>query len=903
MPRTFISSAVCLLLSIAMTTAFAEANAAPPSNADTDWPPVTAECKPWGYWWWMGSAADRANITREMEAYAESGMGGLHIVPIYGAKGYEDRYVPHLSPEWMTRMSHAASEARRVGMDVDMTLGTGWCFGGPAISDRDANARVKYSVHNLQSGKPMEKQFDADLHEAVVAYGSNGEIIDDLLDRIQEDGRIDWIVPDGDWTLYVVWREPSGRKVKRAAPGGEGWMANPLSRRAIDAHLEPFTKAFDAHDGARPRAIYHDSYEYICDWAPELFEEFAERRGYRLEHHLPALFGKIEDDETCARVQYDYRRTISEMHLECFTQPYVDWAHERGMIVRNEAHGSPSNLLDTYGATDSPETELFREDGDVLFTKLSSSAAHVMGRKLVSSETCTWRNEHFHTTLADCKDMIDELFIGGVNHIFFHGTCYSPEEEAWPGWCFYASTQYNRRNSIWRDAPALNDYITRCQSVLQAGEPDNDVLLYWPIHDMWQTNGPLAMNLTVHSGWMEGTEFRKTAEMLWENGTTFDYVSDRQLAEAKADDGDIITSGGRYRSVIVPPCELMPLETLEHLLELAREGAKVGFLGHLPVDVPGLDRLEERRARLQQIAKQIEVGHPSSGAMPHVGRAFLPPEFAPVFTHQTGLQVVRRKVDGGHYLFLFNMGKLVLNTWGMVPMPTRSVVMMDPMTGKIGEAKTRPGKEWPLPNTLVRIQLQPGETIILRTFTDRESTGLDPWPYYEVTGEPIDVEAKCEVDFIQGGPVLPESFTCDKPIAWTGRGDADADHFAGTARYTLTFDAPDGMPESQVYRLDLGEVRDSCRVTLNGESLGALIGRRWTIDGVQLKPGENVLEVEVTNVAANRVRDLDIRGVDWKKFHDINIVNIDYKEFDASVWPVRPAGLLGPVRLVPLDVE
>ena len=43
----------------------------------------------------------------------------------------------------------------------------------------------------------------------------------------------------------------------------------------------------------------------------------------------------------------------------------------------------------------------------------------------------------------------------------------------------------NPRNSIWRDVPALNDYIARCQSILQSGKPDNDVLLYWPIYDYW----------------------------------------------------------------------------------------------------------------------------------------------------------------------------------------------------------------------------------------------------------------------------------------------------------------------------------------------------------------------------------------------------------------------------------
>jgi hypothetical protein len=58
----------------------------------------------------------------------------------------------------------------------------------------------------------------------------------------------------------------------------------------------------------------------------------------------------------------------------------------------------------------------------------------------------------------------------------------------------------------------------------------------------------------------------------------------------------------------------------------------------------------------------------------------------------------------------------------------------------------------------------------------------------------------------------------------------------------------------------------------------------------------------VTSVAANRIRDLDRRKVEWKTFLDINFVNINYKPFDASDWPTTDCGLIGPVRLVPMKV-
>ena len=92
-------------------------------------------------------------------------------------------------------------------------------------------------------------------------------------------------------------------------------------------------------------------------------------------------------------------------------------------------------------------------------------------------------------------------------------------------------------------------------------------------------------------------------------------------------------------------------------------------------------------------------------------------------------------------------------------------------------------------------------------------------------------------------------------------------------------------------------MRQSARVKLNGKDYGTLIMPPFRVVVDNLKPTGNTLEVEVTSVSANRIRDLDRRGVNWKIFKDINFVNVDYKPFDASEWPLTDCGLLGPVTL------
>ena len=313
---------------------------------------------------------------------------------------------------------------------------------------------------------------------ALVAYPGSGEPVD-LTSRVDAQGTLQWVAPPGAWTLHAAFLGWHGKLVERAAPGGEGNVIDHFSRDAIRRYLAAFDKGFGGSKLPGLRAFFNDSYEVDdatgqADGTPALLEEFQRRRGYDLRAHLPAL---VENADS--RVHADYRETVSDLLLETFTSEWSGWAKKRGRIVRNQAHGSPANLLDLYAASDIPETE----GNDLPRFKWATSAAHVAGRRLVSAEAATWLGEHFRSTLADVRAAVDKFFVAGVNHIVYHGTAYSPREEPWPGWQFYASVEFNPRSAWWSDFGALNAYVTRVQSFLQAGEPDQDVLLYYPFHD------------------------------------------------------------------------------------------------------------------------------------------------------------------------------------------------------------------------------------------------------------------------------------------------------------------------------------------------------------------------------------------------------------------------------------
>ncbi|MEX2513519.1 MAG: hypothetical protein WD398_11480 [Cyclobacteriaceae bacterium] len=72
------------------------------------WPVSSSTAKPWARWWWMGSAVDKNNLRALLKQYADAGIGGLEIAPIYGAKGFENRFLNYLSPEWLEMLYHTS---------------------------------------------------------------------------------------------------------------------------------------------------------------------------------------------------------------------------------------------------------------------------------------------------------------------------------------------------------------------------------------------------------------------------------------------------------------------------------------------------------------------------------------------------------------------------------------------------------------------------------------------------------------------------------------------------------------------------------------------------------------------------------------------------------------------------
>ncbi len=878
------------------------------------------EEKPWTYWWWLGNAVDSANIKFNLEEFRKAGIGGVHIIPIYGVKGYEEKFIDFLSPKWMSMLGFTSQECNRLGLGLDMTLGTGWPFGGPQVSPKNSSSKLIDTVLAFKKNTKVEVDINQ-LLEKIEKDKSKIELIEvnayyknirtNLVKYINDQNILRWVAPDEDCKVVVLFRESQIQQVKRASPGGKGDVLDPFSSNALKDYLKYFEIAFKDFTGRTVRSFYHDSYEYYgADWTSDLLTEFKKRRGYDLLDEFPKFLG-YGDTNIVARIRCDYRNTIAELHEE-FIKSATNWSLNHGSQFRNQAHGSPANWLDVYAAASIPEIEVFgtprtkiagqivdstfsrKEFVDPLIMKFASSAAHATGKNLISSETGTWLTEHFRESLALVKTEVDQLFISGINHIFFHGIPYTPKTEVWPGWQFYAATNFGKTNSLWRNLPALNNYIARCQSVLQEGKPDNDLLVYFPIWDLWNTTEEGLVFLQMHNPekWFYNTSLYDLAAKLTNQGFSFDYISDKQIEKLTPNNLEIISGRNSYKAVVVPSVRFMPKETLEKLYHLAKRGVSVYFIDELPEDVPGYNNYKENREVFEKLKKKIKND---------VKNKISVEDFESFAKHPSLIReddlalnkigFIRRQNENGKSYFIVNQNQSAVEGWLKLSATEKFAVIIDPLSGKSGLAKTNINRDGRL---RVYLQIESGTSLILKTM--KTHSLVNNWDYSKRSDIGYELKGQWQVEFIEGGPVIPKTQMIDHLTSWTNFSDIECTRFFGTARYKIKFANPN--PEIKTWILDLGKVSESARVKLNNQEVGTIWSFPFKIPIENLQPDvANVLEIEVTNQAANRIRDLDLSGINWKKFYDINFVNINYKKFDASGWNIVDSGLLGPVKL------
>jgi alpha-L-rhamnosidase len=524
------------------------------------------EFAPFARWWWPGNYVNKEELRREINLFADNNFGGVEIQPLNlfvpGSQEERQKITSWDTPDYYENVKAVMEEARKRGLTVDMTDGSGWPPGGPHLSLDDGFQTLGFSNLNVKGGENISIALpvianNTGIPSRLVAVLATKTILkkaDDktntiLLDpsstivltkNVRNDS-LYWKAPAGDlpsgqagWKIIAFWSKPAGSK---------GMTATPVQGPVVDHFntvkvLKNYEHLFGARTGLQPyfgnpmRSIFNDSYEFQVDrhYSLDFIDYFKKKRGYDITPWLPAEMqrkynyasymrpdaapdfsflpaGRQGSNEDW-RLRYDYDLTLSELLGEHFFNTSKNWMEPQGLLHRTQAYGLNMDMIAQAGLASIPEAESML--GPEANLKIVTSGAHLYNRPIVSAESVVFINRAYTTTPQKIKLAVDKLFAAGVNQIIYHGVPYryTPNELGPEGWYPFSlanfSSNLGEGNIFWKYQKEVNNYINRTQYALRSGKPHADVLIYFPFMEV--DGMPDNPEEILTRGYIEGVE-------------------------------------------------------------------------------------------------------------------------------------------------------------------------------------------------------------------------------------------------------------------------------------------------------------------------------------------------------------------------------------------------------------
>ncbi len=780
----------------------------------------------------------------------------------------------------------------------------------------------------------------------------------DITDRLKQDGLLEWNVPDGQWIILRTGYTLTGHPWSKwhAYPkfypqgdtfeGGDGYEIDYLNPNSLDDHFNHLGKqVLDAVKKAGGQLAYFWSDSWECGkltWTQDFANQFTKFRGYDLKAYLPVLAGyTVASDEVSARFREDFDRTIQDCIANNFYGHFMELCHNHGVKVGNEAAGPndipPMDALKNLGYCDIPAGEFWvnghrkAQNGynadrfQRLNLKQTATAAHIYGKREAMAEAFTMMDgdaTHWALGPADLKPYANDAFCEGINRLMLHQATCQPPSDGKPGYEFCAGQHFTPNITWWEQSPAFFSYLSRCQQMLQQGLFTADVCFYLgerpPTlappkymvpslgagYDCDYSNADVLLNrMSVRNG-----------SIVLPDGMSYRLLV---LQNCTSPSKEIADKVGAYQNLPVSsvPSTAMSVEVIKKLQELILAGATV--VGPPPVSAAGLKNYPDCDAELKKIANEI-------------------------WGDLDGITRMERRLGKGRIIWGKTAREILLAD-GVAPDFTFAGQAEDPeqfdfIHRTSGDAEiyfviNRTNQPMKRDFTFRVSGKQPeiwnavtGETLVANAYHPQNATTTVPLELdgfgscFIVFRKPIAVNAAgpAKTNFHElkelkelRGPWkisfdpqwgAPDTVTFSTLVNWTDRPEEGIRYYSGKATYRKIFDLKQytqdgntkGKKNKRLY-LNLGDAQDVAEVRLNGKNLGVLWCAPWQVEITDvIKPKNNLLEIDVINLWANRViGDLNLPAEKrYTKTHDAFRF-----DFLTAKTPLLKSGLLGPVKL------
>lgn len=862
------------------------------------------------------------------------------------------------SPKYWEALRHAAAEADRLGLEIGLHNTVGYSTtGGPWIDEEKNMQNLVSKSITVDGGKPISVEIPRPDPTSYRGWGNSGtsfkffrdiaifavpasgdidpaKIID--LTQSFKDGELDWDAPVGKWQIFRLAHAPTGANPHPLPDELIGKtlevdkLSRDLNRFHWDQVIEPMKEHLGPYLGKSMKHFLIDSYEAgTQNWTPAFRKEFQKRKGYDpLTWMITRHNRTIGNKDLSERFKWDHDDVIRTLYYENGWVTGQEKMKAVGMDLQFEPYGGQFDTVEGTALADIPMGEFWTSKGGGINSTIVS-AAQAAGRTVVGAEAFTGppTSSKWSETPAFLKRSADGTFASGANRLILHHWVHQPFDDRYQpgmgmGWW---GTHFNRHQTWVKDGTAFFQYLGRAQALLQSGETPSDFV---------------SVSKSQGSDIISWREFRsgvkvRDGRIVLSSGRTYPFLgiphgglmppSDLKRIESLLEDGAVIVcakpsgapglAGYPQSDAEVKASTLWTAEPIRNVgkgklytkgdIEAARRDFNITPMIQFPgaSGIAGTARQTKNEtlifvANTADQPKTFTASFRITGKRPELWDAENGSiRFAPVWRQKDG----RTEVD-----LTLNAYRSIFVVFRDSPLPADHVVSFMPEASGITLTATPDGKVSTSSSSATRAEL-------IFASGKRESVTIPSPP------APTPLKGLWQV--LLDSPVdQKHSITLPGLISLTSHTDPAVKYFSGTATYSKRFQISD--LKSQIH-LNLGKVHDLAHVTVNGKDLGVLWQPPFTMDiSSALKTGENLLEIAVTNTWHNRLvgdeqfpadfewgEDRAEKGHAMKAYPEWFLKNQPRPEQGRKAFvtwyyhrkdtPLLPAGLIGPVTLVP----
>lgn len=815
------------------------------------------DCTPVYTWCWC-IPLSYEDTDKDIAEFVRLGIRTVYILP--EPDNFRPKRIPttmrseYMGAEYMEHYVYAVNKAKENGINVWIYDEAGWPSGG--AGGKVVKDHPEYARHKLA--------FEEKEYKAGETYkAKEGFTAFDEKENMLEDGHV--FTVDTIVTEYYCLAEISN-------PEESSDFADISMPEAVDYFIEVTHEEYKKHlgdsFGKNIRAVFTDepTLPTPTPFSKSLQENFEKEYGFSICSYLPIIARKrlplTEEEKKAVIKWYDY---CSNVFCDSFMKRCKKWCNDNDLPFLGHMDmdhqpntsilGGNYNIMRALREFDVPGIDVIWRHifpmkkkefywwmiiaENRFFPRYASSAATQIGASRAVTES--FGVYGMGLTFDEMRYVLTFQAVRGINLFNFMLVPYGdPQGFQMTG----ELPAFKEKYACYSDLGVFNKYVERLSYMATVGKNKTDIALYLPVKDYYTM--PLF-------GCKEADEFDRAGFGMEDKQIPFDIIDDDVL-EIAVKNGKICMGDAVYTTVVITDCRYMSEKAQQNLKEFIKAGGRV------------ITTREYVKDMFEEAVLCPDVWEMMESPLEFIGDT-------------KGIRLMHRVSDNSDMYFINNEAFVTKDIWVRVREGAYIVNLTD---GSIVENK----------DEIVKLTLQSGEMYIIM-FTDAhiETEDKTNGICKKIITDGYTIRKTKQFVIGEQKSYSADIEDIEKQAVLGNWKDYAGESFSGSCVYKTDFSI-DEIP--QKLTLDLGTVKYTCEVFLNGNSCGVKVMSPYQFDITSfVKSGKNTLEIRVSNTAANEF----YYTKEFEKFESWQLTPYHETAQSFHVESLE-SGLYGPVKLI-----